>query len=47
MKLIIDFNYDALCKVWLKSDEWFLRTRSKCEKFPDGQTDKRQSGKLT
>ena len=38
---------DALCKVWLKLAQWFLRRRWKCEKFTDGQTDDRRSEKLT
>ena len=30
---------DALCHVWLKLAQWFLRRRWKCEKFTDRRTD--------
>ena len=39
---------DALCQVWLKLSQWFLRRRCKCEKFTDRRTtDHRRSEKLT
>ena len=38
---------DALCQVWLKLSQWFLRRRCKCEKFTDRRTtDHRRSEKL-
>ena len=30
---------DALCQVWLKLAQWFLRRRWKCENFTDRRTD--------
>ena len=37
----------ALCQVWLKLAQWFLRRGGKYEKFTDTQTDNRLSEKLT
>ena len=34
---------DALCQVWLKLAQWFLRRRWKCVKFTDRRTDGRQT----
>ena len=31
---------DALCQVWLKLAQWFLRRSRKYEKFTDGRTDR-------
>ena len=38
---------DALCQVWLKLVQWFWRRSWKCEKFTDGQTDKRTDRRQT
>ena len=47
-KLEFPLYKDALCQVWLKLAQWFLRRRWKCEKFTDRRTtDNRRSEKLT
>ena len=47
-KLESSLPKDALCQVWLKLAQWFLRRRGKCEKFTDRRTmDNRRSEKLT
>ena len=33
---------DALCQVWLKLAEWFLRSSRKLDKFTDGRTDRQK-----
>ena len=38
---------DAFCQVWLKLALWFWRRRWKCEKFTDGQTDRRMDRRRT
>ena len=38
-KLESPLPMNALCQVWLKLAQWFLRRRWKCEKFTDRRTD--------
>ena len=40
-KLESSLPKDALCQVWLKLAQWFLRRRGKCEKFRDRRTHRR------
>ena len=44
-KIWIPITHKSLCQVWLKSSQWFMRRRWKCEKFTYGQTDIRTDNK--